>query len=49
LKVFVSTAAAQQVIETQFSGLLRSAAQTIDPDITWVLIQAEAPKLMTSK
>jgi hypothetical protein len=49
LKVFVSTEAAQQVIETQFSGMLRSAAQSVDPNVTWVLIQAEPPQLRRAK
>jgi Helix-turn-helix domain len=49
LKVFVSTTACQQVIETQFAGMLKSAAQSVEPAITWVRIEAEPRQFGASR
>ncbi len=41
LKVIVSSSFAQEELETRYPSMMRAAAQTVEPDTTWIRIEAE--------
>jgi hypothetical protein len=41
LKVVVSNSVAQEELETRYPSMMRAAAQSIEPETTWVRIEAE--------